>query len=157
MMMLPSRCRSTAFVSSVPAHAGCFKIGKQVCGLRSRVDTRRCRRLVGAKVGPVEMLSAEVIRTAIAVYGTTITVGGVGAFVRSKSKMSLISAIGSGVLLGVAYGKNSIGLALGVAIALAGVFGVRLVKTGKVMPAGALCVLSVVFAVVFGIGLNGGA
>lgn len=95
------------------------------------------------------MIAPAVARNAIAVYGVVIAAGGIGAFLRSGSKPSIISGVAAGVVLAAAYVKDSVPLALGTAVALAAVFAVRLVKTKKFMPAGMLAMASVAAALFF--------
>jgi len=64
--------------------------------------------------------------------------------------MSAISGGLSGLLLLYAYTQGSVQIALGTALALMAVFGVRLIKTKKFMPAGLLFILSLAFAAYFG-------
>lgn len=106
-------------------------------------------RLPQTVVTPTASIAPEVARTAIAVYGVAISAGGIGAFLRSGSKPSIISGVVAGIVLGGAYVKDSVPLALGTAIALSAVFAIRFVKTKKFVPAGALCILSVVAAIFF--------
>ena len=86
-------------------------------------------------------------------YGLLMLVGGVMGW-RAGSRASLIAGGASSVLLLIAAWLASgpaivTGLWLGivVALALAIVFGVRLAKTGKPMPAGPLLALSVIVLV----------
>lgn len=74
--------------------------------------------------------------------------GGIMGYLKAQSKASLISGVVSAALLAVAYyvsGRNwEQGLIFGAVICalLCVVFAIRLKKTGKVMPAGALLGLS---------------
>lgn len=115
----------------------------------------RGHRRVGGCVAPARMISGEIARSAIAVYGVTIAGGGIGAFLRSGSKPSIISGVIAGVVLAVAYAKDSVPVALWTAVALGVVFAVRFVKSGKVVPAGLLCLVSVAAAVFFGVCVYG--
>lgn len=103
---------------------------------------------VAAAAAP-RMVSAEVARAGIGVYAVLMAGGGVGAFLKSGSKPSIVSGVLAGVVLAGAYAKESVPLALGTALALAAVFAVRLVKSKKFVPAGLLCVLSVLAALFF--------
>lgn len=96
-----------------------------------------------------QMISPEIARSAIAVYGALIVTGSTAAFLRSGSKPSLISGLAAGIVLGAAYIKESIPIALGTSVALLAVFLVRLVKTKKFVPAGALAILSLAAAAIF--------
>ena len=95
----------------------------------------------------------------IVIYAIAIAVGGGIGFLKSKSKVSLISGLGSAALLVVARVvanqnvKAGLAIALATAIALVAVFGMRLRKTGKFMPAGMLAIVSGLAAVAFAIGV----
>lgn len=95
------------------------------------------------------MVTAEAARAAVAVYGVVVAGGGIGAFVRSGSKPSVISGVLAGLVLAAAYFKDSIPLALGTAAALAVVFAIRFAKSKKFVPAGMLCAVSLVAAAFF--------
>lgn len=97
----------------------------------------------------IRMIAPEVARNVIAVYGIVVAGGGIGAFLRSGSKPSVISGVAAGIVLAAAYVKDSVPIALGTAIALAAVFAIRLAKTKKFMPAGMLCIVSVAAAAFF--------
>jgi uncharacterized membrane protein (UPF0136 family) len=103
---------------------------------------RRSPRMVA--VGP------EVARALVGVYGMVVAGGGVGAYLKTKSTMSAVSGVASGVVLAAAFAMDNVPLAFGTALALAAVFAVRYFKTKKVMPAGMLLVVSLVFAGLFG-------
>lgn len=95
----------------------------------------------------------------ILVYALLVAIGGIIGYVKAKSNQSLLSGLGSGVALAVAWYVSlqnpTIGLALAAVIALAllVVFALRLRKTGKFMPAGLLASLSLVATGVFAIAL----
>lgn len=95
------------------------------------------------------MVSAEAARVGIAVYGVLMAGGGVGAFLKSGSKPSIVSGVASGILLAAAYLQESVPAALAIAAALSVVFAIRLAKTNKFIPAGLLCVLSVAAVIFF--------
>jgi len=88
-----------------------------------------------SRVASMQLASPEVAKTAIGAYGVLVAGGGIGAFLKSGSKMSAISGGLSGLLLLYAYTQGSVQIALGTALALMAVFGVRLIKTKKFMPA----------------------
>ncbi|MEO0946754.1 MAG: TMEM14 family protein [Cyanobacteria bacterium J06641_5] len=88
------------------------------------------------------------------VYGLLSAVGGIFGYAKVKSKVSLISGLISGVLL-LAFGLLQLrGLgwafpaALAIAVLLVVTFVVRLVKTGKFMPAGLMVAAGAVTAIV---------
>ena len=95
----------------------------------------------------------------ILAYAVFVAIGGGIGFLKSKSKVSLFSGLGSAALLLVAYfvsranPTGGLAIALGSAIALCAVFLMRLKKTGKFMPAGLMGIVSAVAAVVFALGL----
>ena len=93
-------------------------------------------------------MSIEII-AAIA-YGLLALVGGIIAYRKVNSKMSLISGSISGVLLLVAAVMQLQGIPLGLLFAkiitavLVVVFGIRLFKTRKFMPAGLMLLAGLV-------------
>lgn len=101
------------------------------------------------RVARMAIVSPQTARSAIAVYGVVISAGGIGAFLRSSSKPSLISGVAAGIVLAAAYVKDSLPIALGTAVALTLVFAIRLYKTNKFVPAGALALASLVAAAFF--------
>lgn len=91
----------------------------------------------------------------ILVYALLVAIGGVLGYVKAKSQQSLLSGLGSGVALAIAWyislQNPTVGLALAAVIALAllVVFALRFRATGKFMPAGLLAILSLVMTVLF--------
>lgn len=89
-------------------------------------------------------------RIVLAVYALFMLAGGVIGYRKAGSKASLISGVGSAVVLAAAFliaGSNpGAGFWLGAitGLLLAVVFALRLAKTGKFMPAGALLIVSLV-------------
>ncbi len=98
-------------------------------------------------------VTPELARSLTAVFGVLMAGGGVAAYTRTKSTMSAGSGLAAGAILAYAFATQNVPVAFGTAVALALVFAVRLVKTGKIMPAGVLCGLSVVFASAFAVAL----
>jgi uncharacterized membrane protein (UPF0136 family) len=84
------------------------------------------------------------------IFGLLTIAGGVMGYVKASSTASLIAGSVSGILLLVAaflipnYLAAGLGLAALVSIALAGRFVPAFMKTGQVMPAGLMSVLSVI-------------
>ena len=84
------------------------------------------------------------------IFGLLTIVGGVIGYVKAGSTMSLMAGSIAGVLLLIAAfllpGNLMLGLilALVISIALAGQFIPKFIKTGHVMPAGLMSVLSVI-------------
>ena len=84
------------------------------------------------------------------VFGLLTIVGGVMGYVKAGSTASLIAGSVSGILLLLAAfllpGNLAVGLALAavISILLAGRFVPAFIKTGHVMPAGLMSVLSVI-------------
>jgi len=84
------------------------------------------------------------------VFGLLTIVGGVIGFVKAGSTASIIAGSVSGILLIVAAfllsGQLSLGLAIAgiVSILLAGRFIPAFMKTGQMMPAGLMSILSVI-------------
>ncbi len=91
----------------------------------------------------------DAVRIYLYVFGVLTIAGGIMGYVKANSRPSLIAGVSSGVLLiGAAYlvgAKGMIGLLLGliVSLPLAGRFISGFRKTGKVMPAGVMALLSV--------------
>ncbi|KAJ8909108.1 hypothetical protein NDN08_005804 [Rhodosorus marinus] len=99
--------------------------------------------------GGARMALSAYAKIGILVYAVLVGGGGVSAFFKTQSKMSLISGVVSGIALLVAYSQNSIAGAGVVAAILTVVFAIRYVKTQKVVPAGALGVVSLLFCALF--------
>ncbi|XP_010053997.2 protein FATTY ACID EXPORT 4, chloroplastic isoform X2 [Eucalyptus grandis] len=121
-------------------------------GLKSREWSGRKRRRFRceAQLGDLAPVTS-------AVYGSLLLGGGLFAFSRSGSKGSLAGGCTGAVLMATAYylmqapETKSIGYALGFGAALlfSSVFGIRLVATQKLTPAGPLLGLSVLALAVF--------
>lgn len=94
---------------------------------------------------------------ALGVYAVLLVVGGVIGYVRAGSRPSLIAGVASAVLtiscLLVAIYKRpglGLGLAMPVAALLLAIFGYRLFKGWKLMPAGLMTALSLIVLVLLG-------
>ena len=93
-------------------------------------------------------------------YGVLMAVGGVIGYVKVRSKASLLSGVGFGLMLlasGYEVWRGSRkGLAASAVMAalLMAIFAVRLVKTRRFMPAGVLALLSLAALIVFGMALT---
>ena len=91
----------------------------------------------------------------ILVYALLVAIGGVIGYVKAKSNQSLISGLGSGVALAIAWYISlqnptaGLALAAAIAVALLVVFALRFRATKKFMPAGLLAILSLIMTVVF--------
>lgn len=102
----------------------------------------------------------DAARITMLILCVLVAVGGIFGYLKAQSKASLISGVISGALLGAAYyvsGRNaSQGMIMGAVICglLCIVFGIRLKKTGKFMPAGLLLILSIVGLAVLGTALS---
>jgi uncharacterized membrane protein (UPF0136 family) len=89
----------------------------------------------------------------MAVYGVLLIVGGFIGWSKAHSKWSLITGIGTGILMFIAWGmnrsggKSGIGLGLAVSIALSLFFLYDVVKHHKPMPGGGMFVISAIVAV----------
>jgi len=80
-------------------------------------------------------------------YAALVLAGGVMGYAKAGSKPSLIAGVASALLLTAAWmwSRTSVGglwLGAGVALALCVVFGMRLKKTGKMMPSGMMLAVS---------------
>lgn len=91
----------------------------------------------------------------LSLFGLLVFVGGIIGFVKAKSRASLISGIGSAILLGIAAslvlsGSVRLGAGMGmfIALALIGRFFPAFMKTKKVMPAGLVVLLGAIVLVV---------
>lgn len=95
----------------------------------------------------------------IVVYGLLVAIGGIIGYRKAQSKISLLSGLGSGVALEIAayitWQNREIGLSLAtiIAVFLTIVFGIRWLKTGALMPAGMMAILSALIAIVLISGL----
>jgi uncharacterized membrane protein (UPF0136 family) len=94
----------------------------------------------------------------IVVYALLVAIGGLIGYVKSKSKVSLISGLASGLLLAIAAyltsngSPNGLALAAIVAVILLIVFSIRWSKTKAFMPSGLMAILSFCASVAFGVG-----
>jgi uncharacterized membrane protein (UPF0136 family) len=92
------------------------------------------------------------------VMAVVVAVGGFLGFVKAKSKASLIAGWISGVLYVAALllsGKQEVGFTFGavLSVALCVVFGIRLKKTGKFMPAGVMLICCALETALLGVAL----
>ncbi|EKX50914.1 hypothetical protein GUITHDRAFT_151112 [Guillardia theta CCMP2712] len=109
----------------------------------------------GAARGPSMSLSLpEYAKMGSLVYGIIVGAGGLVAGIRSGSKPSIISGVISSILLIFAYMQDNMKLALATSSALCLVFGIRFYKTRKAMPAGVLGTASLLFSLLFGMGIK---
>ena len=92
----------------------------------------------------------EVAKIATAALGVFSIGGGIIGFKKAKSKPSLIAGTVSGIALGLCFAvaqndaKGGLTAALVITVLLDIVFGMRLAKTKKMMPAGMMLVLSLI-------------
>ncbi|XP_055908838.1 transmembrane protein 14 homolog [Eupeodes corollae] len=80
-------------------------------------------------------------------FAATVAAGGIMGYVKAGSLPSLGAGIAFGAILGLGAQMNSQNppkplLQLGTSIVLAGVMGSRWSRSGKMMPAGMICILS---------------
>lgn len=101
----------------------------------------------------------EISTWSILIYGLVILLGGVVGYLKAKSQVSLLSGIGSGISLVVAWficrqmPVVGLGLATLLAFVLCIVFVLRFLKTRAFMPAGLMMVFSLAASVLFLFGL----
>ncbi|XP_075169399.1 transmembrane protein 14 homolog [Haematobia irritans] len=81
-------------------------------------------------------------------YAATVAAGGIMGYVKAGSVPSLGAGLAFGAILGLGAHYNSQDpprplLQLGTSLVLAGVMGARFQKSGKMMPAGMICVISI--------------
>lgn len=139
---------STAFAASAPLGA---RSAMPTAASRRSVDTPARLAFAPQRAARMSVITPETAKVLVGVYGVLIAGGGIGAYFKTKSAISAGSGLVSGALLAYAFSSGNIGLALFTACALTGVFGVRYAKTGKVMPSLVLCLVSITFAVLFGV------
>ena len=102
-------------------------------------------------------MAPQVGQVVLGAYALLLGVGGVLGFVRARSLPSLIagllSAVAAGVAVAVSFREPRTGFGLGWALALglAVLFGSRLARTRKFMPAGLVGLASVVVLVVLSV------
>lgn len=83
-------------------------------------------------------------------YSTLMLVGGIAGYASAKSMPSLVAGIVSAIVLDIAFflarSKGRVGYLIGgaTAFALTAFFAYRVYETGKFMPAGGLCGLSLI-------------
>lgn len=103
----------------------------------------------------------QIATWSILIYGLLVLLGGVMGYVKAKSQASLVSGLGSGVALLVAWlicrqlPLVGLGLATLIGLILFIVFVKRFSNTRAFMPAGLMMVLSFAATVVFLVGLLG--
>ncbi|TKR93317.1 hypothetical protein L596_007797 [Steinernema carpocapsae] len=83
-------------------------------------------------------------------YGALICTGGLVGYLKAGSVPSLAAGMICGLLAGFGAHTNNNALMLGVSSVLGGVMGKRFLNSGKLMPAGVVCVLSIL---IFGRGI----
>ncbi|KAK0424178.1 hypothetical protein QR680_008529 [Steinernema hermaphroditum] len=75
-------------------------------------------------------------------YGALVLTGGLIGYLKAGSVPSLVAGVVSGLIAGYAAHTNNNTLLLGVSGILGGVMGKRFMNSGKLMPAGIICALS---------------
>jgi len=91
------------------------------------------------------MMAAQIT---LLVYGALLLVGGVVGYMKGRSSKSLIGGLVGAALSGVSYGllgtgsRWGLGLGLGTAALGSLLFALRYRKTGRLMPAGLMLVVS---------------
>lgn len=93
----------------------------------------------------------------IGIYGLIVAIGGIIGYQKARSTVSLVSGLGSGVVLAIAAVQtltqpvNGLLLATAIAVLLLIVFSIRWLKTRALMPAGVMTILSLIATVLFAI------
>ena len=94
----------------------------------------------------------ERIAIVVWVYAAFVFVGGVMGWVKAKSRPSLVAGMLFGVALAVTGWQLSrpgaLLVALGLSLVLLTVFGIRLAKTRKLMPAGVSALASLIVVII---------
>lgn len=104
------------------------------------------------------MITTTLITWLILIYALLVIVGGVMGYVNAGSQVSLVSGLSSGAALLIAWmislqsPRSGFPLAALFAIILVGIFAARYRRTRKMVPAGALAIVSLVAAIVFAVG-----
>ncbi|XP_031632446.1 transmembrane protein 14 homolog [Contarinia nasturtii] len=80
-------------------------------------------------------------------YAATVAAGGIAGYVKAGSIPSLSAGLAFGAILGYGAHLNSQSppkplFQLGASLTLAGIMYMRYAKSGKIMPAGVICLLS---------------
>ncbi|HEY9739535.1 MAG TPA: TMEM14 family protein [Coleofasciculaceae cyanobacterium] len=101
----------------------------------------------------------QIATWSVLIYALVVLFGGVMGYVKAKSQVSLISGVGSGIALLVAWFITrqlpfaGLGLATLLALVLFIVFVIRFSRTRAFMPAGLMTVFSLAATAVFALGL----
>jgi uncharacterized membrane protein (UPF0136 family) len=91
----------------------------------------------------------------IVVYALIVAAGGIFGYVKARSNVSLISGLGSGIVLAIAakitsnFPIGGVALAGLVALILVVVFAIRFAKTRAFMPAGLMLIVSAIATILF--------
>ncbi len=95
----------------------------------------------------------------IGLYAMIVIVGGIVGYTKARSRVSLISGLGSGVALAIAALMtlqnpiSGLTLATAIAVFLFIVFCIRWINTRALMPAGMMAVLSLIASISFAVAL----
>jgi uncharacterized membrane protein (UPF0136 family) len=101
----------------------------------------------------------EIAVWSVAIYALVVALGGAVGYLKAKSKVSLMSGVGSGIVLLSAWFVTlqspvaGLSLAAVIALALVVVFALRLFRTRAFMPAGLMTILSAIATAIFLLGL----
>lgn len=101
----------------------------------------------------------QIATWSILIYALVVLLGGVMGYLKAKSQASLVSGLGSGIGLLVAWfvcrqiPLAGLGLATLIALMLLVVFIMRFSRTRAFMPSGMMMVLSLAATVIFSLGL----
>ena len=104
----------------------------------------------------------QIATGSILIYGLLVLIGGIMGYVKAKSQVSLLSGVGSGIALLIAWfvaGNNpwlGLGLATLLGLVLFVVFVMRFLRTRSFMPAGLMMIFSLAAVAIFVLGLLSG-
>lgn len=94
-------------------------------------------------------------RLGMIVFGVIMATGGIIGYLRSGSKVSIISGVLAGVIFAGAYLKHNLQLAFVTASIVTLIFAIRFFISKKFIPTGFLCILCLAATVFFALSMYG--